>query len=157
MYFCFLFCMWIDFREKKEMMKIKLSVPFWCLKAHLGPFSIVQKCVLSLSLLHHLHWLEKTKWWNGWFHLWSVLSDQCKICRQLSRIISYFEQVEQMMSRTLAVCCRGSLCNEKHKALCCRMKLLGVYTVEVGSFHTLRLESLKLVFQPLHKFLVNKL
>ena len=32
-----------------------------------------------------------------------------------------------------------------------------VYTVEVVSLHTLRLESLKLVFQPLHKFLVNKL
>ncbi|CDQ58468.1 unnamed protein product [Oncorhynchus mykiss] len=31
------------------------------------------------------------------------------------------------------------------------------YTVEVGSLHTLRLESLKLVFQPLHKCLVNKL
>ena len=33
----------------------------------------------------------------------------------------------------------------------------GVYThtVEVGSLHTLRLESLKLVFQPLHKFLSN--
>ena len=30
-------------------------------------------------------------------------------------------------------------------------------TVEVGSLHTLRVESLKLVFQPLHKFLVNKL
>ena len=30
-----------------------------------------------------------------------------------------------------------------------------VDTVEVGSLHTLRLESLKLVFQPLHKFLVN--
>ena len=27
--------------------------------------------------------------------------------------------------------------------------------VEVGSLHTLMLESLKLVFQPLHKFLVN--
>ena len=27
----------------------------------------------------------------------------------------------------------------------------------VGSLHTLRLESLKLVFQPLHKLLVNKL
>ena len=31
------------------------------------------------------------------------------------------------------------------------------YTVEVGTVHTLRLEPLKLVFQPLHKFLVNKL
>jgi hypothetical protein len=31
------------------------------------------------------------------------------------------------------------------------------HTVEVGSLHTLRLESLKLVFQPLHKFLVNNL
>ena len=31
------------------------------------------------------------------------------------------------------------------------------YTVEVGSLHTLRLEALKLVFQPLHTFLVNKL
>ena len=31
------------------------------------------------------------------------------------------------------------------------------HTVEVGSLQTLRLESLKLVFQPLHKFLVNKL
>ena len=30
-------------------------------------------------------------------------------------------------------------------------------TVEVGSLHTLRLESLKLVFQPLHKCIVNKL
>ena len=30
-------------------------------------------------------------------------------------------------------------------------------TVEVGGLHTLRLKSLKLVFQPLHKFLVNKL
>ena len=30
-------------------------------------------------------------------------------------------------------------------------------TVEVGSLHTLRLESLKLVLQPFHKFLVNKL
>jgi hypothetical protein len=30
-------------------------------------------------------------------------------------------------------------------------------TVEVGSLHTLRLESLNLVFPPLHKFLVNKL
>ena len=30
-------------------------------------------------------------------------------------------------------------------------------TVEVGSLHTLRLESLKLVYQPLHKFIVNKL
>ena len=30
-------------------------------------------------------------------------------------------------------------------------------TVEVGSLDTLRLESLKLVFQPLHTFLVNKL
>ena len=30
-------------------------------------------------------------------------------------------------------------------------------TVEVGSLHTLMFESLKLVFQPLHKFLVNKL
>ena len=30
-------------------------------------------------------------------------------------------------------------------------------TVEVGSLHTLRLESLKLVFQPLHKFPVHKL
>ena len=28
-------------------------------------------------------------------------------------------------------------------------------TVEVGSLHTLRLESLKLVLQPLHKFLVK--
>uniref|UniRef100_A0A673Y0M1 60S ribosomal protein L36a n=1 Tax=Salmo trutta TaxID=8032 RepID=A0A673Y0M1_SALTR len=34
---------------------------------------------------------------------------------------------------------------------------LGQHTVEVGSLHTLSLESLKLVFQPLHKFLVNKL
>ncbi|CDQ86430.1 unnamed protein product [Oncorhynchus mykiss] len=32
-----------------------------------------------------------------------------------------------------------------------------IHTVEVGSLHTLRLESLKLVFQPLHKCLVNKL
>ena len=32
-----------------------------------------------------------------------------------------------------------------------------IYTVEVGGLHTLRLESLKLVFQPLHKLLVNKL
>ncbi|CDQ70050.1 unnamed protein product [Oncorhynchus mykiss] len=32
-----------------------------------------------------------------------------------------------------------------------------IYIVEVGRLHTLRLESLKLVFQPLHKFLVNKL
>ena len=32
-----------------------------------------------------------------------------------------------------------------------------VFTVEVGSLHKLRLESLKLIFQPLHKFLVNKL
>ena len=31
------------------------------------------------------------------------------------------------------------------------------YTVEGGSLHKLRLESLKLGFQPLHKFLVNKL
>ena len=31
------------------------------------------------------------------------------------------------------------------------------YTVEVRSLHTLRLESLKIVFQPLHKCLVNKL
>ena len=30
-------------------------------------------------------------------------------------------------------------------------------TVEVGNVHTLSLESLKLVFQPLHPFLVNKL
>jgi hypothetical protein len=30
-------------------------------------------------------------------------------------------------------------------------------TVEVGSLHRLRLESLKLVFQPLHKFHVDKL
>ena len=30
-------------------------------------------------------------------------------------------------------------------------------TAEVGSLHTLRLESIKLVFQTLHKFLVNKL
>ena len=34
--------------------------------------------------------------------------------------------------------------------------LIQSYTAEVGSLHTLRLESLKLVFQPLHKFLVNK-
>ena len=32
-----------------------------------------------------------------------------------------------------------------------------LHTVEVGSLHTLRLESLKLVFQPLHKCIVNKL
>ena len=32
-----------------------------------------------------------------------------------------------------------------------------IYTVEVRSLHTLRLESLKLVFQPLHKCIVNKL
>ena len=31
-----------------------------------------------------------------------------------------------------------------------------VCTVEVRSLHTLRLELLKLIFQPLHKFLVNK-
>jgi hypothetical protein len=31
------------------------------------------------------------------------------------------------------------------------------HTVEVGSLHTLMLESIKLVFQPLHKFLVNVL
>ena len=31
------------------------------------------------------------------------------------------------------------------------------HTVEVGSLHSLRLESLKLVFQPLHTFPVNKL
>ena len=30
-------------------------------------------------------------------------------------------------------------------------------TVEVRDLHTLRLESLKLIFQPLHTFLVNKL
>ena len=30
------------------------------------------------------------------------------------------------------------------------------HTVEVGSLHTLRLESIKLVFQPLYKFIVNK-
>jgi hypothetical protein len=30
-------------------------------------------------------------------------------------------------------------------------------TVKVGSLQTLRLESLKLVFQPLHKILINKL
>ena len=34
---------------------------------------------------------------------------------------------------------------------------LPVNTVEDGSLHTFRLESLKLVFQPLHKLLVNKL
>ena len=32
-----------------------------------------------------------------------------------------------------------------------------IYTVEVGSLHTFRLESLKLIFLPLHKFLVNRL
>ena len=32
-----------------------------------------------------------------------------------------------------------------------------VCTVEVGSLHTLRLESLKLLFQPLHTFIFNKL
>uniref|UniRef100_A0A4W5RSJ3 Uncharacterized protein n=1 Tax=Hucho hucho TaxID=62062 RepID=A0A4W5RSJ3_9TELE len=32
-----------------------------------------------------------------------------------------------------------------------------IHTVEVGRLHILRLESLKPVFQPLHKFLVNKL
>ena len=32
-----------------------------------------------------------------------------------------------------------------------------VHTVEVGSLHTHRLESLKLDFQPLHKCIVNKL
>ena len=38
------------------------------------------------------------------------------------------------------------------------VKLLYIIcTFEVGSLHTLRLESLKLVFQPLHKCLVNKL
>ena len=37
------------------------------------------------------------------------------------------------------------------------LNALYVYTVEVGGLHTLRLESLKVVFQPLHKFLVNKL
>ena len=31
------------------------------------------------------------------------------------------------------------------------------HTVEVGSLHTLRLESLKLIFQPFHKCLVKKL
>ena len=31
------------------------------------------------------------------------------------------------------------------------------FTVEVRNLHTHRLDSLKLVFQPLHKFLVNKL
>ena len=35
--------------------------------------------------------------------------------------------------------------------------LLLNYTVEVGRLHTHRLESLKLVFKPLHKILVNKL
>ena len=35
--------------------------------------------------------------------------------------------------------------------------MLNAHTVEVRSLHTLRLESLKLVFQPLHKFIVNKL
>ena len=30
-------------------------------------------------------------------------------------------------------------------------------TVEIGSLHTLRLESFKLVFQPLYKCFVNKL
>ena len=34
--------------------------------------------------------------------------------------------------------------------------LILVDTVEVGSLHTLRLVSLKLVFKPLHTFLVNK-
>ena len=37
------------------------------------------------------------------------------------------------------------------------IKATVIYTVEVGSLHALRLESLKLVFQTLHKFLVNKL
>ena len=43
---------------------------------------------------------------------------------------------------------------EESKAI---MTIMIGATVEVGSLHTLRLESLKLVFQPLHKFLVNKL
>ena len=34
---------------------------------------------------------------------------------------------------------------------------LGAYTVEVRSLHTLKLESLNLVFQPLHNSHVNKL
>ena len=38
-----------------------------------------------------------------------------------------------------------------------RYEVLEVDTVEVGSLHTLRLESLTLVFQPLHKCLVDKL
>jgi hypothetical protein len=36
-------------------------------------------------------------------------------------------------------------------------KYMWLYTVEIGSLHTLRLELLKLVFQPFHKCLVNKL
>ena len=38
-----------------------------------------------------------------------------------------------------------------------QITLIWSHTVEVGSLQTLRLESLKLVFQPLHKCLVKKL
>ena len=42
-------------------------------------------------------------------------------------------------------------------AACNPLLLVGVCAIEVGSLHTLRLESLKLFFQPLHKFLGNRL
>jgi hypothetical protein len=46
----------------------------------------------------------------------------------------------------------------KHKLTTSTFRRQGVRcTVEVGGLQTLRLESLKLIFQPIHKFLVKKL
>ena len=53
------------------------------------------------------------------------------------------------------ITCNKCICR---RWMSCKFKLTQYTgTVEVGRLHTLWLESLKLVFQPLHKFLVNKL
>ena len=41
--------------------------------------------------------------------------------------------------------------------MCRGYEVIDGNTVEVRGLHTLRLESLKIFFQPRHKFLVNKL
>jgi hypothetical protein len=78
---------------------------------------------------------------------WCKILNQRMLCSNMAAGVTSLCYSAQSVYVCVIVCKQVCECVYAHR----------VFTVEGGRLHSLRLESLKLVFQPLHKFVVNKL
>uniref|UniRef100_A0A4W5KLZ2 Protein furry C-terminal domain-containing protein n=1 Tax=Hucho hucho TaxID=62062 RepID=A0A4W5KLZ2_9TELE len=83
------------------------------------------------------------------------ISEQLELCQRLYKLhfqlLLLFQSYYKLIGQVHAISTVPEV-----RLFVGSVAIYSLCTVEVGSLHTLKLESLKLVFQPLHKFLVNK-